>query len=55
MVEQKAIIQGIKMSKRIERILVTRQEILILPKVEPTVSQGVHVAIIIKYSEPIFN
>ncbi len=55
MVKQEAISQGIEMSKRIERVLVTRQEIVVLPKVEPTVTQGVHVVVIIRYSEPTFN
>jgi hypothetical protein len=54
-IEQEAIIQGIKMSRRIERVLVTRQEIVVLPKVEVTIAQGVPVAIIVRYSEPRFN
>jgi hypothetical protein len=31
-VEQKATTQGIKMSKKVEPILVTRQEIVVLPR-----------------------
>ncbi len=55
MVEQKAVIQGIKMSRGIERVLITKQEIVILPKIEPIITQGVHVVIIIRYSEPRCN
>jgi len=43
------------MSRRIEPILVIRQEIVILPKVKPIVVEGVHVAVKIKYSEPRLN
>ncbi len=38
MVEQEAAIQGMRMSRRVEPILVTRQEIIILPRVEPTIA-----------------
>jgi hypothetical protein len=37
-VEQEAAIQGMRMSRRVEPILVTRQEIIILPRVEPTIA-----------------
>ncbi len=43
------------MSRGIEWVLITRQEIIVLPKVETTITQGVPVAIIIKYNEPRFN
>jgi hypothetical protein len=54
-VEQEVATQGIKMSIGVEPILVTRQEIVILPKVEPTTVEGVLVTIKMRYSEPIFN
>ncbi len=43
------------MSRGVEPLLVTRQEIIVLPKVEPIVAQGVHVVVKIKYSEPKLN
>ncbi len=55
MVEQEATIQGIKMSKGVELVLVTKQEIIILPKVKPIITQGIHVVVKVKYSKPIFN
>jgi hypothetical protein len=54
-IEQKTATQGIRMSRRVEPILVTKQEIILLPRVEPTVAECVHVAVRMKYSEPIFN
>jgi hypothetical protein len=55
MVEQKATIQGIKMSKRVEPILVIKQETIVLPKAKPIVVKGVLVAIKMKYNEQRFN
>ncbi len=55
MVKQEVTIQSIKMSKGIESILVTKQEIIILLKVEPTITQGVPMAIKVRYSEPRLN
>ncbi len=43
------------MSKKVEPILVTKQEIVVLPKAEPIVAEHVHVAIKVKYNEPKFN
>jgi len=43
------------MSKGVESILVTRQETVVLPKVEPTVVESVCVVIKVRYNEPIFN
>jgi len=40
-VEQKAITKGIKMSKRVELVLVTKQETVVLPKAKPIVTEGV--------------
>ncbi len=37
-VEQEATTQGIKMSRGVELVIVTKQEIIILPKVEPTIT-----------------
>jgi hypothetical protein len=44
-VEQKFTTQGIKMFRRVEPVLVTRQEIVVLLKVELTIAKGVLVAI----------
>ncbi len=55
LVEQKVAIQGIKMFKGIELILITEQETMILPKVEPIVVGGLVVVVIIRYNEPKFN
>ncbi len=54
-VEQEAVTQGIKISKRVESVLVTRQETIILPRIEPTVAKGVPMAIRVKYNESIVN
>jgi hypothetical protein len=43
------------MSRIIELAFVTKQETIVLPRAEPIVAKGVHVAVRIKYSEPIFN
>jgi hypothetical protein len=43
------------MSRGIESILVVKQEIVGLPKAEPTLAEGVPMAIKIKYSEPRLN
>ncbi len=54
-VEQEAATQGIKISKKIKLVLVTRQEIVILPKEEVTVVEGVHVVVKVRYNEPRLN
>jgi hypothetical protein len=54
-VEQKATIQCIKVSKGVEPIPVTRQEIVVLPKAKPIVGEGVPMAVKVKYSEPKFD
>ncbi len=51
MVEQEATTQGIKMSKAVEQVLVTRQKTILLPKAKPTIAKGVHVVVKVKYSE----
>jgi hypothetical protein len=43
------------MSRKVEPILVTRQKIIILPKAELTIVEGVHVVVRVKYNEPRFN
>jgi hypothetical protein len=43
------------MSRGVRLILVTRPEIVVLPTIEPTVAQGVHVVFKVKYSEPKLN
>jgi hypothetical protein len=50
-VEQEATTQGIRMSKGVEPVLVTRQKTIILPKTKPTIAKGVHVVVKVKYSE----
>jgi hypothetical protein len=55
MVKQEAATQGIKMSRRVELVLLTKQETIVLPKVEPTMAQSVLVVVIVKYNEPKFN
>ncbi len=55
MVEQQIPTQDIKISREVELLLITRQETVILPKVEPTIAKGVPMVIKIKYSEPKFN
>ncbi len=55
MVDQEVATQGIKMSRRVEWILVTRQKIIVLPRIEPTIIEGVDVIIRIKYNEPKLN
>jgi hypothetical protein len=54
-VEQEGTIQGFKMSRWVELVLVTRQETIVLLKVEPIITKGIPMAIKIKYSEPKFN
>jgi hypothetical protein len=51
-VKQKVITQGIKMSRGVELVFVTRQKNIILPKAEPTLAKGVPMAIRVKYSNP---
>jgi hypothetical protein len=53
LVEQEVATQSIKMSKGVELVLVAREEIIVLPKVEPTVAKGVLVAIKVGYTEPV--
>ncbi len=55
MVEREVTTQGIRMSRRVESILVTRQEIIVLLRAKPTLVEGVHVVVRVKYSEPKFN
>ncbi len=54
-VEQEGTTQGFKMSRWVELVLVTRQETIVLLKVEPIITKGIPMAIKIKYSEPKFN
>ncbi len=54
-VEQKVAIQGIKMSKGIESILITKQEIVVVPIAEPTIAQGVSMVVKVRYNEPKLN
>jgi hypothetical protein len=43
------------MFKGVEPIFVIKQKIVILLKIAPTITQGVHVAIKVRYSEPQLN
>jgi hypothetical protein len=43
------------MSKRVELVLITRQETIILPKAEPIVAKHVLMAIKMRCNEPKFN
>jgi hypothetical protein len=43
------------MFRGVEPVLAFRQETIVLPKVEPIVTKGVHVAIRVRYSEPILH
>ncbi len=52
MVEQETITQGMKMSKGVEPVLITRQETVVLPKAKPTIAEGLLMAIRVRYSEP---
>ncbi len=54
-IEQEAATQGIKMSRGIELILVTRQETIVLPRAKLTVVEHVPMAIRLRYNEPKFN
>jgi hypothetical protein len=51
-VEQKAATQGIKMSKGIEAVLITKPKIIVLPRVEVIVVEGVPMDVKVRYSEP---
>jgi hypothetical protein len=50
-VVQEAITHGIRMSKGVESVLVTRQETIVLPRAKPIVAEGVHVAVKVRYSK----
>jgi hypothetical protein len=54
-VEQEATTQGIKMSRGVEPVLVTKQEIVVLLIVKPTIAQGVPVAIKVRCNKPRLN
>ncbi len=54
-IEQKVETQGIRMFKGVEPVLLTRQEIVILPKAKPIVAKGILVVIRVRYNEPRFN
>jgi hypothetical protein len=44
-VEQEVTTQGIIMSKGVELVFITSQEIIVLLKVQPTLVKGVHVVV----------
>jgi len=43
------------MSKGVDLVLVTKQEIVVLPKAQSIVAEHVSMAIKVRYSEPRFN
>jgi hypothetical protein len=43
------------MSKGVELVFVTSQEIIVLPKAKPIVTEGVPMVVRVKYSEPTLN
>jgi predicted amino acid racemase len=43
------------MSKGIESILITKQEIVVVPIAEPTIAQGVSMVVKVRYNEPKLN
>jgi hypothetical protein len=54
-IEQEAITHGIKISRRVEPIFITRQENVILLKAKPTIAKGVLMVVRVKYNEPRVN
>jgi hypothetical protein len=54
-VEEEVASQGIKISKGVELVLVTKQEIVILPRAEPILLEGVPMFVRVRYSEPKVN
>jgi hypothetical protein len=54
-VEQEATTQGIKMSRGVDPVFVTKQEIVILPRAKPIIAQDVPMVVKIRYSEPRLN
>ncbi len=43
------------MSKAVELVLVTKQKIIVVPKVKPTIVEGGLTVVRMRYSEPRFN
>jgi hypothetical protein len=43
------------MSIRVESILITKQETIVLPRIEPIVAQGVPMDVRVRYNEPRLN
>ncbi len=54
-VEQEIATQGIKMSRGVEPVFVTRQETIVLPKKEPILIEGNLVVVRVRYNEPIME
>ncbi len=54
-IEQEAVAQGIRISKKVELVLVIKQKIVILPKTKPIVTKGVPMVVRVRYSEPRVN
>jgi hypothetical protein len=43
------------MFRGVESVIVTKQEIVVLPRTKPTIAQGVLMAIKVRYNEPRLN
>jgi hypothetical protein len=43
------------MFKKVESILVTKQETIVLLIIEPAIVEGVHLVVKVRYNEPKFN
>ncbi len=54
-VEQETATQGIRISKKVEPVLVTKQKIVVLPKTKPIVAKGVLMVVKVRYNEPKVN
>ncbi len=52
MVEQEATIQGIRMSRGVKLVLITKQETIVIPIAELTITKCVLVAVRVRYNEP---
>jgi hypothetical protein len=54
-VEQEATIHVIRMSKGAKSVLVTKQETIVLPRIETTITKVIPMVVKLKYNEPKFN
>jgi hypothetical protein len=54
-VEQETVTQGIRMSRGVESIIITRQETIFLPNAEPIVAESALAVVKVRYNEPKLN